>query len=271
MPLDWSRLFPAGDFRWHLGLGPGDARTFFAATADQTALLAERARWLAESPEEYALLTTNGAPLLAEALDLAKSWGPTPEENSLPALGRAWEPDFVLLSLTGDHGPIVEGGSVCFPTSWALREKLGRSLMETHGPVPRLNAELATRISTALRKLAPGASWERDNWGLVRTPDLNRHPSLNRPRLDATVTPDEVWLRAEHQLLFRLPQTGGILFGIRLTHIPLRDLMADPNARAALHQALESMPSDAADYKGLTTVRPNLLHWLSKTLPPSSL
>jgi dimethylamine monooxygenase subunit A len=264
MSPDWSRLFPAGEFRWHLGLRPGDARAFFAPTTDHASILAERAHWLSESPEEYALLTSRGEPLLTEAVEFARNWGAMFEGDSLLALGRAWEPDFVLLSLDED-APVVEGGAVCFPTSWSLREKLGRTLMETHGPVPRLNAELATRISTALRKLAPGAAWERDNWGLVRTAELNRHPRMQRPRLEATETPGQVWLRTEHQLLFKLPRTGGILFGIRVGHLPLRELLADPIARDALRGALESMPDDAADYKGLQAVRPILIDWLRKS------
>lgn len=261
MPLDWPRLFPPGDFRWHLGLRPGDAPTFFAPAAEHASLLAERTHCLATAPGEHALLTPHGEALLTETLELARRWGTVPEVDSLIALGSAWEPDFVLLSLD-ESGPMVEGGAVCFPTSWSLREKLGRTLTETHGPVPRLNAELAPRIATALRKLAPGAAWERDNWGLVRTPELNRHPRLQRPRLDAAVTPDEVWLRTEHQILFKLPRTGGVLFGIRVGHLPFRELLTEPMARVALRGALESMPDDATEYKGLTEVRPVVLGWL---------
>ena len=262
MPLDWSRLFPAAEFRWQLGLRPGDPRVFFAPTVDRASILDERTRWLANAPEEYALLTSHGEALLAETLELARSWGAAFEGDSLHSLGCAWEPDFVLLSL-GERGPVVEGGAVCFPTSWSLREKLGRTLTETHGPVPRLNAELGTRIATALGKLAPGAAWARDNWGLVRTPELNRHPRMQRPRLDATVTPDQVWLRTEHQLLFKLPRTSGVLFGIRVGHLPFNEVLADSTTREALREALDSMADDAADYKGLTDVRPQILRWLA--------
>src|SRR5687768_7205429 len=123
MPPDWSQLFPAGEFRWHLGLAPGDAPAFFAPTTENVAILAERGHWLAETPEEYALLTPQGESLLAETLDMARVWGAMPDGDSLLALGRAWEPDFVVLSLD-ERGPMVEGGVVCFPTSWSLREKL---------------------------------------------------------------------------------------------------------------------------------------------------
>jgi len=272
MPHDWSRLFLPGDFRWHLGLQAGDARSFFAPTEEQAALLTERAHWLGEAPEEYAALAPDGAPLLAEALALARSWGASVAEDSVGGLGRAWEPDFVLLSC-GEGGLIVEGGAVCFPTAWALRDKVGRSLFETHGPVPQLNTQLAVRIDTALRKLAPGAAWERDNWGLARGAELNRHPRRQLPRLDAAVTPDEVWLRIEQQLLLKLPQTGGVLFGIRITTVPLRELPAVPAATDGLRRALESMPEDAAAYKGLTTARPTIIGWLKaaaaeRRIPP---
>lgn len=262
MPLDWSRIFPSGDYRWHLGLRPGDARAFFAPTADHADLLAERAHWLTTEPGEYALLTEDGVPLLAEAVSLARSWGVSLGDDSVQALGCAWEPDFVLLSL-GESGPVVEGGVVCFPSSWALREKLGRTLAFTHGPVPRLNEQLAPKIDTVLRKLAPDAAWERENWSLARTAERNRHPRLDQARLDATITPDDVWFRCEQQVLLRLSQTGGILFGIRLVIVPMREMLAEPAAREGLRRALESMSDDAASYKNLTTARPVMLSWLS--------
>jgi hypothetical protein len=97
---------------------------------------------------------------------------------------------------------------------------------------------------------------------LVRSPELNRHPRRQLPRLDATAPPNEVWLRVEHQLLFKLPQTGGVLFGIRLAHVPLWELLAVPEARVGLRRALESMPDAVAEYKGLSGIRPRLLGWL---------
>ncbi len=256
-------LIPAGDFRWHLGLGPGDAARFFAPTPENAALLAERAHWLAETPEEYTGLTDAGTDLLAETGDIARTWGTPLAEPTLHALARAWEPDFVLLSFS-DAGLVVDGGAVCFPTAWSLREKLGRTLFATHGPVPRLNEELATRIETALGKLAPGTAWERDNWGLASSPDLNRHPRRNLRSLGARDTLESVWFRGERQVLFKLPQSRGILFGIRIVTLPLREVLADPHECAALQQQLVSMKDDALSYKGLTEIREQVLRWAAE-------
>jgi len=264
----WSRLFPAGEFRWSIGLRPGDARAFFASTAEHQEILVERARWLDETPGECALLTEGGVPLLSEVLALGSEWGSANVAESdglhvavLQRLGRAWEPDFVLLSHKEDQ-LTVEGGVVCFPSSWSLREKLGHSLDFTHSIVPDLNTQLAPRIRQALSQLAPGAAWERENWGLSR--DAERNHFIGRPlrRLDASVTPEEVWLRIERQVLVKMPSTGGILFGIRLEIAPWLEVVSDPEAVESLKRALSSMPAEAAHYKGIHEARDVILRWL---------
>jgi hypothetical protein len=266
MAGSWTRLFPAGEFRWSIGLRPGDARAFFARTAEHDEILAERARWLAEYPTECALLTEDGVALLEESLSLAREWDAAPKTDAigpdaLQQLGRAWEPDFVLLSM-GDEGLTVQGGVVCFPSSWALREKLGRTLDFTHSVVPDLNTQLAPRIHKALAQLAPGAAWERENWGLSRDAERNHFTGRSRRRLDASVTPGEVWLRIERQALLKLQATGGILFGIRLEIVPWLEVAADESAREGLKRALLSMSDEAARYKGLHEAREVILKWL---------
>jgi hypothetical protein len=106
-----------------------------------------------------------------------------------------WEPDFVLLSV-GDEGLTVQGGVVCFPSSWALREKLGRTLDFTHSVVPDLNAQLAPRIHKALAQLRTGAAWERENWGLSRMPSETTSWDARAGAWTQASRPNEVWLRS---------------------------------------------------------------------------
>ena len=63
-------------------------------------------------------------------------------------------------------------------------------------------------------------------------------------------------------MLFRLPQTRALLFGIRLVNVPLAELKKFPEAQAGLHRAIATMPDDVADYKNVTEAREHLLELL---------
>jgi len=154
-------------------------------------------------------------------------------------------------------------GCVCFPSSWSLADKIGRPLDFIHGVVPDLNAQLGRPIDSFLAKLKPGGALWRSNWGLSRSSEWNQHPSRDLPKLDAAVESNEVWLRVEHQVLVRLPQTGGILFGIRLDHHPLSHLQRDAELRRRFRLALESMPEAMWEYKNAAKARMRLLELLA--------
>jgi len=237
-----------------------------------------------------------GVPLLEETIALAKEWRTAPELDgteprkadeicrekaqeaqklgepesgntaesleSCVALGEAWEADFLLLKLDGDGRIRLHGGCVCFPSSWRLTEKMGRPLEEIHDPVPTLNASLAPSIASFLSRLRPGPAWLRSNWGMARTPELNLHPDRQMPRLTLPLEAGEVWVRIENQALVLLPQSRGILFGIRLEILSLAKVKSQPAAARGLHRALRTMPESIAEYKGLAAARGELLRML---------
>jgi hypothetical protein len=246
-----------------MGLRTGDALSFFAATPEGEEILSERRQALDESPAHYAAVAEAGRPFLDETRAFAESSGivTTSANPSIESLGRVLEPDFVFLQGT-EGGPVIVGGVVCFPSSWALPEKMGLTLDQTHGPVPGLNAQLAQRVRTALDRLVPGSAWERDNWGMARDGNRNHHPSRPRQRLDATVEPDEIWLRVERQILYRLPKTGGLLFGIRVETCPWHEFAVQDEVISGLRWGLETMSAEVAAYKGLAAARTRILELL---------
>jgi hypothetical protein len=268
LPYTTSDLFPAGDFGFHMRFRRGDIAQFYKNSASHGDIIAERKKWLAQDSDKYAAALPESAPLLDEALDFAKSVGvhsakgATPLESMLN-LGGAWEPDLLLLKCPSiAEQPVLLVGCVCFPSSWALEEKIGHPLDAIHGPVPTLNQQFANAVQQFLARIKPGISWERINWGLSRSPELNQHPSRQLPRLDSTATLEEVWFRAEYQSLVSLPQSGGILFGIRLVIEPLANLRNDPEFSAGLTRAIHTMPEPIAAYKGMATARQRLLELL---------
>jgi len=264
-----AEFFPEGDYRFRLRFERGEPAEFFAPTIAHTALVAERRRWLRQSPQAYAGLRPAGEPLLAETVALAVRWhrfavpaALSPWEQCL-ALGEFWEADFLLLQREASARLRLDAGCVCFPSSWRFADKLGQPLELIHAPVPGLNSALGPAMARFISGLKPGAAALRHNWGLARSPELNHHPDRALPRLDATVRADEVWLRVEHQALVALPTSGGLLFGIRVVNHPLAEVLADAVARRRLAHALITMPEAMARYKGLESARARLLELLS--------
>lgn len=267
--IDWGLLFPDRAHRWGMGLRRGDSvAAFFAPGSTAPRVLEERRRHLREAPLLYALALPQATELIDATLGLAESWGvsfadfvepPSSPVERLIALGGRVEPDVVLLRGDDQGTHRVVAGVVCFPSSWGLADKLGRTMFDVHGPVPGLNEPLARPIETFLTKLEAGVPWLRDNWGLCRDGRLNHHPSIPRRPLDETVTADEVYVRVERQLLVRPSEADGILFGIRVEPIPLTSLFADRAAVAGLARALGTMSDEAAHYKGLLRARSRLL------------
>jgi hypothetical protein len=257
---DWPRIFPDADHRWVMGLRRGDASAFLAPRGAAGTVRAERARWLAEDPRSYAALTPAAEPALADTVALARTLGATIDPSLTPwdqllALGCTWESDFVWMHADGAGAHRLTGGVVCFPSSWALRDKLGRTMSETHRPVPGLNAALDRQIETFFAKMIPGDVWVRENANYSRAAELNQHPARPRRPLDATVSADEFWVRLEHQLLLKFSVSRSILFAIRVEVIPLRQVLESPEAAARLARLLETMPAAAAEYKSVIEAR----------------
>ena len=256
-----ATLFPDGDYRFHLTLRRGEPRDFFQPRDITGRVLAERARWLAAEPARYAALTPEGEPLLAEFAALCAEWG-LATAATVGDLGAALEPDFLLLAPDATGAFRLRGGALCFPTGWALEEKLGHTLDFIHGVVPGLNPALASPIQQFLSRLKPGPAFHRDNWGLAATDELNLHPARGLPSPDLPTAPDRLWLRVEHQALVALPRTGGVVFGLRIALHRLDAVARDPAAAVGLRRALASMPPEMAAYKRLERVSNQVVSWL---------
>ena len=77
-----------------------------------------------------------------------------------------------------------------------------------------------------------------------------------------------LYIRCERQTLRRLPQTGGLLFTIRIHLTPLRALAADPEAVAVFARAWAAAPEDFRRYKGLAAVTPGVEAFLAECRLP---
>ena len=90
-----------------------------------------------------------------------------------------------------------------------------------------------------------------------------QHPARGLPKLRPPLREDEVWLRVEDQALVALPESRGVLFGIRMTVIPLAEVKRQPAAARGLARALRTMPDAMLDYKSLLAAKEELLRLLA--------
>lgn len=265
-------LFPDGDYRFRLTLRRASPPEFFAGQDASGRIRAERSRWLAADPARYAALQPEGVAVLDELIGVLPGWGVSLPEGAsavdpngrhggldrMIRLGSLLEPDILLLSAGADGRYRLRGGALCFPTGWALEEKLGHTIDFIHDVVPGLNAALGPQIHLFLSKLKPGSAFLRDNWGLAATDELNLHPARRLAAPAAPVDLARLWLRVEHQALVALESTGGIVFGIRIALHRL-DRLAGTPAGAGLRRALETMPAELAAYKRIEGVRDEVI------------
>lgn len=208
--------------------------------------------------------------LITDLIELGRQWdflprtfspGEDMQQNAVQ-LGELWEPDYLVLAPDSRECFRLLCGAVCFPSGWDLNEKIGHGIGTIHEAVPGLNTAIGGQVNAFLARMKPGVSWDRVNWGLSRSPELDQHPARKLRRLDDQVGIEEIFFRIEEQSLTPLPKTGGVLFGIRIVVHPLERLKQEPEAARGLAKALETMPEEVARYKGLGSARQRIMQLL---------
>ncbi|MCB9960999.1 MAG: DUF3445 domain-containing protein [Hyphomonas sp.] len=194
---------------------------------------------------------------LAEAAARATAHLPPSDESwptSLEAAAARVSDDLCLLERGGDGLWRLEAASLVAPTFWLLSEKVGQPLGGLHGPVPGANPALVVRIARMFDAIRPGQVLERFNW-TVQAGDARFTPSSAPLKALAAETADAdaldvLHLRVERQTISKLPESGLLLFTIRIVVDPLRAALDTPHHVAAFRQAWEGTGRDLADYKG---------------------
>ena len=191
---------------------------------------------------------------------------PTP---TLPRRGREQnlalklQEDFVILKHHEDtlH---TEYLSVCFPSRWDPREKLGLDFASIHAPVAdnQMLQAAGTNIMTMAFMKQPML---RHVWLIVPAASLDQHPEKNQAwwseaLADASPLLPRLFFRIERQTTWPLPHLQRAVFFIRLMMSPLVDVLNTAPGRATeLASALRSMTPAIVAYRGMTDSLPRLL------------
>lgn len=172
--------------------------------------------------------------------------------------------DLCLMQANVDDQLRLCAAALCFPTRWRLGEKLGKPLLGIHAPVPGYAPAVGTATDRVMDSLDAARPLWRHNWSLLDSPVLYQPKRVELPQ---PITPadlaDRLWMRSERQTLRRLPQSGAVLFTIRIRQCTLAQLCEQPDAAKRLLLQLQTMPPALRVYKGLEQVNDMLCNYLA--------
>ena len=192
--------------------------------------------------------------------------------DPLEIAGRLVQEDLCIIQ-PEETGPVFTAAVLCFPSRWTLPDKIGRPLVDVHGPVPFYKDRLARPVDRFFANLKIGHIATRLNWSLLDDPALFQPGGKWRTEGDNGITPDNaadrIFLRVERQSLRRLPDSGAVLFGIRVHVYPLRNVIASSEQAAVLAEAVRALPPEVQHYKSLLVFRSALLAWLDSQHQPA--
>lgn len=124
----------------------------------------------------------------------------------------------------GEH--LLGGAILCFPAGWTLAQKFGRPMMRIHKPVAKYTEDVGKRVQRLLDGIRPGI-------GMLRGTAHHSNAPLHNPRTEEigrVPEGDLPFIRVERQCLFRLPDSGAVVFSIHTSIIRPEDLTAEQRA-----------------------------------------
>lgn len=152
-------------------------------------------------------------------------------DQPLLTLGRLTQPDFCLLE-GGPDGHVLTGAILCFPAYWTLAEKIGKTMLRIHKPVPEYDDDIGRRVQRLFDAARPDQLLVRANANLHVSPDLFAPKSESTP--ERRVAPGAArFVRSERQVIRKLPQSGATVFSIH-TYMVAVDCL-NSSARSTLN------------------------------------
>jgi hypothetical protein len=252
--LTLESLFSRNRYRAMMGLKRLQPEEYFA-NRGPVQILQQRSSLLEARSPEFACEPARKEDCNA-VLQFAGSFERVSHARTFRELGKIWEPDFVLLRR--EKSLEIAGGCVCFPTGWSLEDKKDGALSLAHSPVPGLNSQLGPSVDRFFGHLKPKDCYQRSNWSLTSSRQMNQRPQDNIPKINSDCDPNLTFLRIEWQAVALIDDCR-VIFGIRVYHLTLESVRGQREASKLLAENLQSMPEEMLRYKRLEGCRDRIV------------
>ncbi|MEM8877015.1 MAG: DUF3445 domain-containing protein [Pseudomonadota bacterium] len=196
----------------------------------------------------------------------------TDEHSAAPLLwvSRFLQDDLVLMRKI-DGTWRLAAGSVCFPSTWAIADKFDRSMAEIHDPVPGFAGRMARMVDRIFDNLKPGQPVIRHNVSLYPDGNLDHRTGPDRPHRGEWPRGRliDTYLRVERQTLMCMPESGDILFTIKVMSDPISALRCDPQGEDVARRLIADMQvirQDQREYKTIGSVWPELIAEIERSV-----
>jgi hypothetical protein len=263
--------------RMHVGARALDLTKWIEINSDYEIDLAQKQDLLSMKHDEVFLSIPLGDAGSREVLELLSEHLPRvfperwpnevsvdPSLHPLEAASLLVQEDLCLMSQVGNDW-ILSAASLCFPSRWDVREKIGKNLLGIHGPVPHYAETIGAATQNIFDKLSIERPVWRVNWTVMDSGELHQPTAVRSPdamEITSANIEEALYFRRERQTLRKFPDSGDILFTIRTYSDTFAQVVKQfPDFRQHIGTTIAGSTPQLVDYKGWANILNELQSW----------
>jgi hypothetical protein len=263
--------------RMHIGARALDITKWIEINSDYEKALSQKRDLLSRKHDEVFVSLPLGDAGSREVLDLLAEHLPRvfPERwpskvtvdsnlHPLEAASLLVQEDLCVMTQVGKDW-ILSAASLCFPSRWDVRDKIGKNLLGIHGPVPHYEETIGVATQNIFDKLTVERPLWRVNWTVMDSGELHQPTAVRSPdamEITSSNIEQELYFRRERQTLRKLPVSGDILFTIRTYSDTFAQVVKQfPDFRRHIGSTIAGSTPELVDYKGWANILNELQSW----------
>ena len=252
----WSKPpWSDGKGKYRLGLKPIQIEDWFDVSIDEE--LRKHKEDLLNNSYETVVRATNCS-LEAQELLTKHIQSNNLYKDPIASMSLSVPDDLCIIESSGDQRLLA--ASVCSPSYWNLKEKIGEPLRAIHKPVKTLNEKIGNPIERFISNAPIGKPFKRENWFI--------HGDTKRMHLESEKYPkgnvSEWVIRSERETLCRYDKKYS-LFAINVRFQKLSFIHNFDDAKESLKNSLLNLDKEELIYFGGQLKLDSILSYLNSS------